>query len=127
MVGKISEERKKIHEQWRQGISAWEASGLSQTKFCIENELNLRNFQYWKRKFKESENSIAIKKNDIADLSADKSVKIVQVQQEQFFKNRFQSPSIMSMKINIRDVSIDLDNSFCDEALLRLIRVLRTA
>ena len=127
MVGKISEERKKIHEQWRQGISAWEASGLSQTKFCIENELNLRNFQYWKRKFKESQKSIVAKPNDRATLSADRPVKIVQVQQEQFFKKRFQSPSIMSMKINIRDVSIDLDNSFCDEALLRLIRVLRTA
>ncbi|MCD4670784.1 MAG: hypothetical protein K8S14_10105 [Actinomycetia bacterium] len=128
MGRKISEERKVIHNQWRQRIKSWESSGLSQAKFCIENELNLRNFQYWKRKFKELQASIVVKQNNGSALSAGRSVKIVQVKQEQFFENRFQSSSIkVSMKINIRDMSIDLDNSFSDEALLRLIKVLRTA
>lgn len=128
MGRKISEDRKRLHEQWRQRISSWKESGLSQAKFCIENELNLRNFQYWKKKFKESEVSIVINQNNRPALSADKSAKIVQVQQEHFFKSHFQSSiSSTSMRINIRDMSVDLDNSFCDESLSRLIRVLRSS
>ena len=120
MSRKISEARKVLHDQWRQRVSSWESSGVSQSKFCITNELNLRNFQYWRRKFKNRQSSIVVKQND-------KSVKIVQVQQEQFFKSHFQSSISMSMRINIRDMSIDLDNNFCDESLLRLIKVLRTS
>ena len=121
MSRKISEARKVLHDQWRQRVSSWESSGVSQSKFCITNELNLRNFQYWRRKFKNRQSSIVVKQNA-------KSVKIVQFQKEQFFKSHFQ-PSISnkSMKINIRDMSIDLDNNFCDESLLRLIKVLRTS
>lgn len=119
MVRKVSEKRKVIHDQWESRISSWESSGISQVKFCIENELNLRNFQYWKKKFKDSQRLIVAKAND-------SSIKIVEVKKDQFFENRFQSLNINpSMRINIRDMSIDLNNSFCDEALSRLIRVLR--
>ena len=119
MSREISESRKVLHDQWRQIISTWESSDLSQTKFCIEQGLNLRTFQYWRRKYNNPQNSKVINKKS-------SSVKIVQVQQEQFFKSRFQSSiNNTSIKVHLRDVSIDLDNNFCDEALSRLIRVLR--
>ncbi len=115
----ISRERRINQEQWQARLSKWEASGISQTKFCIEQGLNLRTFQYWRRKFNNPQDSKVINKKS-------SSVKIVQVQQDQFFKSRFQSSiSNTSIKVHLRDVSIDLDNNFCDEALSRLIRVLR--
>jgi len=54
MEVKVYVNKKRIlnQEEWQVRISKWEYSGISQTKFCIEQGLNLRTFQYWRRKFK---------------------------------------------------------------------------
>lgn len=35
---------------WREHISAWQASGLSQTAYCRRHELKLNTFAYWRSK-----------------------------------------------------------------------------
>lgn len=36
---------------WKEQVEAWKVSGLSQIKFCTDNELSYHRFVYWRRKF----------------------------------------------------------------------------
>ena len=44
---------------WRHHLDAWEASGLTQTEYCRQNDLIRHRFQYWKKRFRSSESSTA--------------------------------------------------------------------
>ncbi len=37
---------------WEKHIAQWNGSGLSQVEYCRSNKINLKSFQYWKRKSK---------------------------------------------------------------------------
>ena len=39
----------KIHPQWRQHVSAWRQSGLSQAAYCRQQTLNDKTFSRWVR------------------------------------------------------------------------------
>ena len=40
----ITAERK---DQWLKHLDTWKSSGLSASKYCIENEINKNSFRYW--------------------------------------------------------------------------------
>lgn len=50
--------RKEKPSYWQKQVSAWRASGLSQAQFCRDNNLKVRDFGYWKRKFSGSSDSV---------------------------------------------------------------------
>jgi hypothetical protein len=37
-------------EYWQEQMDAWQASGLSQSRYCRENNLSMSTFNCWKRK-----------------------------------------------------------------------------
>lgn len=45
-------------QYWRNHISSWKRSGLTQREYCLEEEIAISTFSYWIRKFGEgSKNS----------------------------------------------------------------------
>jgi len=38
------------HKFWQPHIEAWEHSGATQSDYCMERELSIKRFGYWKRK-----------------------------------------------------------------------------
>jgi hypothetical protein len=54
----LEREEKRVY--WEQMLYKWEASGLSQSEFCRQNDLNRRRFNYWKRRFRKSSQSIPL-------------------------------------------------------------------
>jgi hypothetical protein len=39
-------------EFWEHHLAGWDVSGLSQADYCRSNKINIKSFQYWKRKIK---------------------------------------------------------------------------
>ena len=54
----ISEKQRVARKQWQKRLLDWEQSDMTQSAYCRENGLNLRNFQYWRRKYRLKKNSI---------------------------------------------------------------------
>ncbi len=48
-VFKLKKDKKRHY--WEQRIRDWKESGLKQTQYCRQNNLNIRNFGYWKKCF----------------------------------------------------------------------------
>lgn len=119
MSRKLSAKQEKSHKEWQCHLSEWEQSGITQSGYCIKNGLNLRTFQYWRRKFTNP------RQRDI--LSEDNSmVKVVQLQQEKISKGQINIPKSGSgIKLQIGNIFIELDNHFSQDALSRLIKVLK--
>jgi hypothetical protein len=45
-----SEESKRKRDYWKRHIDSWQASGLSQVKYCRQNDLKDHLFVYWKKR-----------------------------------------------------------------------------
>ncbi|WP_067515185.1 IS66 family insertion sequence element accessory protein TnpA [Endozoicomonas ascidiicola] len=43
-------QRKQLLKRWLQRIQDWQQSGLSQTAWCKQHQLNIHQLSYWKRK-----------------------------------------------------------------------------
>jgi len=120
MPNKFLTSREANQTKWSERIFNWEESGLSQTQFCINHGINLRTFQYWKRK-------LDIPEDLSSKRSGDRSVKIVQVQHEQLLSGQFHATGqCRSMIVHFREASIELEDNFCGDALSRLFRVLKS-
>ncbi len=118
MFRRISGRQKQIHEMWLNRLSEWEQSGLSQSKYCKDNSFNLRNFQYWKRKFKLLSNPEVPHKQT--------EVKVVQIKNDPIVSEQFNflnDPNPISLIIN--NIKVELKNNFSEDALIKLIRVLK--
>jgi hypothetical protein len=35
---------------WEKHIEKWKVAGVSQVQYCRQNEINIKSFQYWKRR-----------------------------------------------------------------------------
>lgn len=119
MIRRISGKQKQIHNMWINRLSEWEKSGLSPSKYCKDNNFNLRNFQYWKRKYKLLNNPEVPQKHT--------EVKVVQLKNESISSekfNFFNDPSPINLIIS--NIKVELKNNFSEDALIRLIRVLRS-
>jgi hypothetical protein len=119
MIRRVSGKQKQIHAMWLNRLSEWEQSGLSQSKYCKDNNFNLRNFQYWKRKFKLLNNPEVPQKHT--------EVKVVQLKNESIASERINflnNPNPISLIVN--NIKVELKNNFSEEALRKLIKVLKT-
>lgn len=56
---------------WRKHVSAWAASGTTQAEYCRCNNLKVRNFGYWKRRFQQSSDQFAFAPLPISPSQAD--------------------------------------------------------
>jgi hypothetical protein len=52
----MEEQLKTKKEIWTEIIKAWEASGLSQRKYCSQKGLVTNTFLYWRKRLKKIEN-----------------------------------------------------------------------
>ena len=119
MHRKLSVSQKSSRKAWTARFLAWEESGLTQLGYCKKAGLNLRTFQYWRKKFNKLQNPKPLQK--------DQSVKIVQIKPEKCSSMQLHSSYVRSgIKVYFGDVSVELENQFNQDALLRLIRVLKT-
>ena len=119
MSRRISVKQKRVQERWSIRLSEWEQSGLSQSKYCRDNNLNLRNFQYWKSKYK--------KLNHPETPNENSKVKIVQIKNKGIASEQFNLLNDSNpIKLIINNIKVELNNHFSEEALKRLIKVLKT-
>ncbi len=119
MKRRLSLKQKTAHKEWNTHLSGWQNSGLSQSKFCIKKGLNLRTFQYWRRKFHPPRQADAQRESN-------SMVKVVQLQQEKISSRQIDLPrSGSEIKLQVGSIFVELDNNFSQDALLRLIRVLK--
>ena len=44
------ESKSQLHVFWETHINAWKETNLSQAAYCLEHELQIHRFGYWKRK-----------------------------------------------------------------------------
>ena len=51
MTDQLKEKNQERRRAWKSHIEGWSLSGLSQTKYCRQNNLRSNRFTYWKRKF----------------------------------------------------------------------------
>jgi hypothetical protein len=51
MTDQLKEQNQERRRFWKSHIEGWSLSGLSQTKYCRQNNLRSNRFTYWKRKF----------------------------------------------------------------------------
>ncbi len=119
MNRRISVKRQRTHTMWNNRLSEWEQRGLSQSKYCKDNNVNLRNFQYWKRKFKILNNPEVAKKQT--------EVKVVQLKNESIVSEQFNFLNDSNpINLIINNIKVELKNNFSEEALRKLIKVLKT-
>ena len=53
-------ERREKQRYWDEHLSKWKESGLSQSAYCREHELNLHRFNYWKRRLSPKSPSVSL-------------------------------------------------------------------
>jgi len=96
---KNNQERKNY---WKQHLSAFKKSGLTQRKYCMQYDLGYWSFSMWKRRFEKAENGTGLHevKTDI-------------------FKNISQNEKIEIIINN--SIRIAVPENFSEETLKRLI------
>ncbi len=53
-----SEELEQKRSYWKQHIEIWRSSGMTQTAYCIQHELKVHQFVYWKKRFVQTDTGI---------------------------------------------------------------------
>ena len=77
--------KEELRKQWCDRVEEFKASGKTQAEWCKENNINKRTFNYWYRKFYNSD-SIKNRSNSWISMKFDKSLKE-------------REPSVISVKI----------------------------
>ena len=54
------EELKEKRRYWKQHLDTWQTGGLTQVEYCRRHDLSRFRFQYWKRRFQESDSLPAL-------------------------------------------------------------------
>ncbi len=49
---------KRKRKLWGTHVEAWSESGMTQTEYCRQNDLSIKCFGYWKRKFKKNDTAV---------------------------------------------------------------------
>ena len=128
----------KLHQarlnEWAALISEQQASGLTAKEWCARNNVTIHKYNYWKHLLKDavidqvlpdiaplpihvpSENTIPIAKPDATLSIYSKNC-----------TNRTNCTTFPTARINIGDISIDVDPTFPPEILCSLIKAVRYA
>ena len=99
---------------WQAHVSAWDGSGMSQAEYCRREGLNVRIFNYWKRKLSKTH-------------AFPSGVSLIPVRVRSFATSAVLgshgfSPSLRVVLNN--SISIEVSDGFRPETLLRLMKVL---
>lgn len=105
------ESLKELRNEWEIRVAEFKASGKSQSAWCREEKINLRTFNYWYRKFKNTD-----------DLQQHKSSSWLSVKLEKTFEKT--ETSIINIKLN--NMIIETNPEFDSEHLLRVVRTLNS-
>lgn len=54
------DKRQSKQAYWRDQVSQWQESGLSQVQYCQNNHLNKHTFIYWKTKFERQQSKLSL-------------------------------------------------------------------
>lgn len=104
--------------KWASIISEFKCSGLSQSDFCKNNELKIKQFNYWFRKFKQENQSTV-------QPSAQTSQWIKLEQPNTFHKiNGNKLPNVLNVKIGC--ATIEVQDGFNSSLLVQVIDTLRS-
>ena len=106
-------------QKWIGYIRDQDQSGLSQKKWCAENQINHHNFRYWKQRLKQDNNN-GPKEND------DKSTVDETFQWASLVVNPEPDTGNDSrIQLEMNGVVLSVSSSFDDVFLIRLIRTLK--
>ncbi len=120
MARRKSARQMAVQNEWESRIEGWKLSGLSQVKYCDVNNLNVKSFQYWRRQLKNMQTSESTKENSYVKIVEIKPEKQIQTEQLNVF------PDLVQIKFSFRSFHVELKNNFSEDALKRLIKVLKT-
>jgi len=94
---------------WQVHIKAWAGSGLLQTEYCRQHNLNNHQFGYWKKKFSAEE-----KKSKQQFIPVPATLPITTVQ----------NSKDSGLEVLVGDVAIKLSSTFNSDALVRAVKAL---
>lgn len=92
---------------WKERIGDWKRGGLTQIEYCRRNNLDPKNFLYWKKKI----------------LPGPSSMALVELPSEIVARSSRPASSRLCLLIDAR-YRIEISPGFDDETLVRLIRLL---
>lgn len=60
MKGKRAAEYAEKHKLWQKRLGDWKRGGLTQAQYCRQNNLDPRNFLYWKKKILPNSGTVSV-------------------------------------------------------------------
>ena len=100
-----------LKDIWKQRFNDWKKSGLSKSKWCAQNNLNIHQLYYWFKRFKTDENKQPTE------------IKWLPVQMETNVTEIIEHDSI---SVQIGKCNIDVKPGFDTEHLSKIIKVLNS-
>jgi len=101
-------EKADLQKDWELRIADYKASGLTQIKWCEENNLKLHQFKYWFYKIEKKKTSVP--KSNWVSVTLDESNQDIRE----------------TLKIKIGQASIEVKSGFNPSLLADVIKVLKT-
>lgn len=98
-------------EKWKDIIATQASSGLTQVKWCQDNDVNLRNFRYWKNRLYSNINT--------KDNQEEKPTWTIITP-----SNKDTKESMQEISIRIGNAQLTIDNNVDKEALDKVVSVL---
>lgn len=98
------DELNKLQKLWLARVEAFNKSGLTQAEFCRRNNYKIRQFNYWFRKYKES------------NISENNNTKWVSV--------NVKEPANSSLKVNIGNANIEISQGFNKKLFTEVVEIL---
>ena len=127
--------RQKLHQvhlqEWTVRFADQKASGLTVRQWCEQNNLSFHTYNYWKHLLKEEVVDQTLP--DIVPLSlpvlsdSDSSLETAAPEIRSIRANRAIRSNASNIKLQINDVTIEIDTSVSEEFLSKLIRAVRHA
>lgn len=108
---RISLEKTDLQMEWEHRVAEFKASGLSQSKWCRENDLSLHKLRYWLKKLD----------NNSSSSCQEPSPKWISVSMEEINQE-----SNETLGIKIGEVVIEVKQGFNPSFLAEVIRTLKT-
>ena len=124
--------KQKLHQiklqEWLERFQNQASSGLTVKDWCLQNDISLHTYNYWKHKLKEEYVQSSLP--DIVPLSTTQ-LSTVSINETIFpsYNSLESSDSLNSNTIYVTygDIHISIGSTVCDEQILRIIKAVRYA
>jgi hypothetical protein len=101
--------KSELRMEWEQRIANFLSSGQSASKWCAANEVSIHQFWYWKKRLKNTQNSV------------DDSPKWVSLEMDDSIEN----PK-SRLVIRVGQASVEVDHGFDPKLLVDVVRTLQS-